>query len=486
MARKWLNLFTGAALSFAVAGNALADEGKITVFAAASLTNAMQDIATQYKKEKGVDVVSSFASSSTLARQIEAGAPADLFISADQKWMDYAVDKKAIDTASRQTLLGNSLVVVAPKASEQKDFTIDSKTNWTSLLNGGRLAVGDPEHVPAGIYAKEALQKLGAWDTLSPKLAPAEDVRGALALVERNEAPLGIVYGSDAVASKGVKVVATFPEDSHKKVEYPVAVVEGHNNATVKAFYDYLEGRRLRKSLNVTDLQPSNDTDRSRMAGSFIKPESFFLAVLFSLPFGIFFAWLLVRCTFPGKALLDSVLHLPLVLPPVVVGYLLLVSMGRRGFIGERLYDWFGLSFAFSWRGAVLAAAVMSFPLMVRAIRLALEGVDIKLEQAARTLGAGRWRVFFTITLPLTLPGIIVGTVLAFARSLGEFGATITFVSNIPGETRTIPSAMYTLIQTPGGESGAARLCIISIALAMISLLISEWLARISRERAGR
>ena len=198
------------------------------------------------------------------------------------------------------------------------------------------------------------------------------------------------------------------------------------------------------------------------------------LAVLFSLPFGIFFAWLLVRCTFPGKALLDSVLHLPLVLPPVVVGYLLLVSMGRRGFIGERLYDWFGLSFAFSWRGAVLAAAVMSFPLMVRAIRLALEGVDIKLEQAARTLGAGRWRVFFTIT------------VLAFARSLGEFGATITFVSNIPGETRTIPSAMYTLIQTPGGESGAARLCIISIALAMISLLISEWLARISRERAGR
>ncbi len=205
------------------------------------------------------------------------------------------------------------------------------------------------------------------------------------------------------------------------------------------------------------------------------------LAVLFSLPFGIFFAWLLVRCTFPGKALLDSVLHLPLVLPPVVVGYLLLVSMGRRGFIGERLYDWFGITFAFSWRGAVLAAAVMSFPLMVRAIRLALEGVDVKLEQAARTLGAGRWRVFFTITLPLTLPGIIVGTVLAFARSLGEFGATITFVSNIPGETRTIPSAMYTLIQIPGGESGAARLCIISIALAMISLLISEWLARISR-----
>ena len=187
------------------------------------------------------------------------------------------------------------------------------------------------------------------------------------------------------------------------------------------------------------------------------------LAVVFSLPFGIFFAWLLVRRSFPGKALLDGLIHLPLVLPPVVVGYLLLIALGRRGFIGSWLYDWFGLTFAFSWRGAVIAAAVMSFPLM----------------------GAGRWRVFCTITLPLMLPGIIVGTVLAFARSLGEFGATITFVSNIPGETRTIPSAMYTLIQTPGGESAAARLCLISIVLALISLMISEWLASISRRRMG-
>ena len=218
MARSWVRLFAGATLTLSLTGHALADDGKITVFAAASLTNALQDIAAAYKKEKNVEVVSSFASSSTLARQIEAGAPADLFISADQKWMDYEKKKKAID------------------------FTINKETHWISLLNGGRLAVGDPEHVPAGIYAKEALQKLGAWETLSPKLAPAEDVRGALALVERNEAPLGIVYGSDAVASKGVKVVATFPEDSHKKVEYPVAIVDGHKNATVTAFRDYLKG----------------------------------------------------------------------------------------------------------------------------------------------------------------------------------------------------------------------------------------------------
>ena len=213
------------------------------------------------------------------------------------------------------------------------------------------------------------------------------------------------------------------------------------------------------------------------------------LAVALSLPFGIFFAWLLVRTRFPGKALLDSVLHLPLVLPPVVVGYLLLVSMGRRGFIGEKLYDWFGLTFAFSWRGAVLAAAVMSFPLMVRAIRLALEGVDMKLEQAARTLGAGRWRVFFTITLPLTLPGIIVGTVLAFARSLGEFGATITFVAAIPGETLTLPAAIYGATQSPGDEARAAALCLVAAVIAVAAVLVSDavsrWAARAARGDRG-
>ncbi|WP_409159218.1 molybdate ABC transporter permease subunit [Pectobacterium sp. B2J-2] len=209
------------------------------------------------------------------------------------------------------------------------------------------------------------------------------------------------------------------------------------------------------------------------------------VAVACSLPFGILMAWILVRCRFPGKSLLDSIIHLPLVLPPVVIGYLLLVVMGRRGVIGSWLYDWLGFSFSFSWRGAALASAIVAFPLMVRAIRLSLDAVDKHLEQAARTLGATPWRVFFTITLPLSFPGIVVGTVLAFARSLGEFGATITFVSNIPGETRTIPLAMYTLIETPGAEADAARLCIIAIVLSLAALLASEWLTNWSRKRLG-
>ncbi len=201
-------------------------------------------------------------------------------------------------------------------------------------------------------------------------------------------------------------------------------------------------------------------------------------AMLGSLPLAVAAAWLLARHRFPGHTLFDGLLHLPLVVPPVVTGYLLLVVFGRQGVVGAWLHDHLGLTFAFNWKGAALASAVMAFPLMVRAIRLSLEAVDRGLEQAARTLGAGPWRVFFTITLPLTLPGILSGMVLAFARSLGEFGATITFVSNIPGQTRTLPLALYSVLQSPGGEAAAERLCIISIVLALVALLVSELLAR--------
>jgi molybdate transport system permease protein len=203
-----------------------------------------------------------------------------------------------------------------------------------------------------------------------------------------------------------------------------------------------------------------------------------FWAVAGSLPIGILAAWVLARVKFPGKTLLDGAIHLPLVLPPVVIGYLLLILLGRRGVLGELLYRAFGVSFAFNWKGAAGASAVVAFPLMVRAIRLSMESVDQGLEAAARTLGAGSTRVFFTITLPLVIPGILTGVILAFARSLGEFGATITFVSNIPGQTRTLPLALYTLTQVPGGEAGALRLCVISVIVAMLTLMASEILAR--------
>jgi len=210
------------------------------------------------------------------------------------------------------------------------------------------------------------------------------------------------------------------------------------------------------------------------------------VSVIGSLPFGLAAAWLLARCRFPGKSLVDGLVHLPLVLPPVVVGYALLVLFGRRGVVGAWLYDSFGITLAFDWKGAALASAVMAFPLLVRAIRLSLEAVDRRLEAAARTLGAGRLRVFLTVTIPLTAPGLLTGAILAFARSVGEFGATITFVSNIPEATQTLPLALYSLIQQPGGEAAAMRLTVIAVAVALLALLLSELLARrIARRIAG-
>jgi molybdate transport system permease protein len=222
-------------------------------------------------------------------------------------------------------------------------------------------------------------------------------------------------------------------------------------------------------------LQPPTDAEWQAITLSL---RVALVSVVASLPLGVFVAWLLARRSFPGKSLFEGVVHMPLVVPPVVVGYGLLLLFGRRGPAGAWLYDHFGITLIFTWKGAALAAAVMGFPLMVQAIRLSIEAVDRKLEAAARTLGAGPLGVFFTITVPLTLPGILVGSVLAFARSLGEFGATIVFVGNIPGETRTIPIAIYTLTQQPDGDLPALRLSIIALILALAALIASEALAR--------
>lgn len=202
------------------------------------------------------------------------------------------------------------------------------------------------------------------------------------------------------------------------------------------------------------------------------------VSTLVALPFGIAIATLLARNDFWGKALLDAIVHLPLVLPPVVTGYLLLISFGRRAPVGAFLADHFGIVFSFRWTGAALACGVMAFPLMVRAIRLSIEAIDRRLEDAAETLGASPAWTFVTITLPLALPGVIAGMMLAFARALGEFGATITFVSNIPGETQTISAAIYTLTQVPGGDADALKLVIVAIIISFAALLASEWFAR--------
>ncbi|TNJ35253.1 molybdate ABC transporter permease subunit [Arenimonas terrae] len=207
------------------------------------------------------------------------------------------------------------------------------------------------------------------------------------------------------------------------------------------------------------------------------------LAVLCALPFAIAAAYVLARLRFRGKVLFDAVVHLPLLLPPVLTGYVLLVLFGRQGAIGQALEQWFGLSLAFRWTGAVLAAAVMAFPLFVRAIRLSIEAIPREIDEMAASLGARPWAKFFQVILPLSVPGIAAGMALAFAKALGEFGATITFVSNIPGETRTLSLAMHSLMQLPGGEAGITRLAVVSVLLALGALLASEWMVRRSAYR---
>ncbi|RZT53255.1 molybdate transport system permease protein [Sphingomonas sp. BK036] len=206
------------------------------------------------------------------------------------------------------------------------------------------------------------------------------------------------------------------------------------------------------------------------------------VAMLVTLPVAFALAWLLARVRFPGKVIVDAAIHLPLVVPPVVTGWMLLLAFGPNGPIGGWLQDWFGVTVLFRWTGAAIAAGVMALPLMVRAMRISIEAVDLRLENAARTLGAGRWRVFWTLTLPLSIPGVLAGTVLGFARSIGEFGATITFVSNVPGETQTLPLAIYSALQQPGADALVWRLSCVSVALSLVALIASELLTR----RAGR
>ena len=320
----------------------------------------------------------------------------------------------------------------------------------------------------------------------------AENVRAALTLVARGEAALGIVYSTDAKVEPGVKIVGTFPADSHPPIIYPVAAT-----TTAKAGSRRLsrlpalvggQGHLREIRLHVPDppdllIAACSKSRRRNGRRSSFRCGSPRWRRWWRRRSASRVAWLLARRDFWGKSVLDALIHLPLVLPPVVTGYLLLLTFGRRGLVGAWLADHLGIVFAFRWTGAALACGVMSFPLLVRPIRLSIEAVDRRLEQAAGTLGAAPWRVFATVTLPLALPGVLAGMVLGFAKAIGEFGATITFVSNIPGETQTISSAIYSLIQTPDGDTAALRLVVVSIVIALAALIASEWFARRATRR---
>ena len=448
---------------------ARAQDKSILVFAAASMKNALDDVDDAFTRATQIKVTASYDASSALMKQIEGGAPADVFVSADLDWMDYGSKHDLIKNDTRVNLLGNKLVLITAKTAPTGNVAIGPGFDPAGLAANGKIATGDVRAVPVGLYAKAALEKLGLWATVEPKIAMTQNVRVALTLVARGEAALGIVYATDAKVEPNVKVIGTFPDNSHPPIIYPVAATttakpeaaqyrlpaQQPSQDEVRGLRVQLPGAadivtRLRRS--ALQRRRRHDENDGRGSCSISPPmngsrsgcrcEIAIVATAVALPFGIAVAWLLARKSFWGKTLLDGIVHLPLVLPPVVTGYLLLISFGRRGAIGAFLADYLGIVFSFRWTGAALACGIMGFPLMVRPIRLAIEAIDRRLEDAAATLGADRLRVFSTVTLPLALPGLIAGIVLCFAKALGEFGATITFVANIPGETQTISAAI--------------------------------------------
>jgi molybdate transport system permease protein len=472
---------------------------ELLVLAAASTTDALEAISANFMRlHPQVTVRTSFGASSALAKQIVAGAKADVFLSASHEWADMLDEKQFV--ARRRDLLGNRLVVVVPLKSP---FAIAQPAD---LLDPAirHLALADPQGVPAGVYARQALETLKLWQSLEPRVAVAADVRQALQFVATGAAEAGIVYASDAHADPQVRVACEFDPALSAAIRYPLVLLDrGRDNAAARDFYEFLSSPAASAVFESQGFlvlpaiaepsgatakhvsSPSRDAAGSWWSLTHNEWEALRLSLLVgvcavaaSLPLAIGTGYYLARSQTRGKWFVELLVNLPLVLPPVVTGYLLLVLFAPRGALGGFLESWLGIRIVFTWLGAAIAAAVISFPLMVRAIRLAFQAVDPRLEMAARSLGAGRWDAFWSVSLPLARSGVLAGCMLAFARSLGEFGATIMIAGNIVGQTQTIPLAIFSDSNRPGAELQVWRLVGISIALAAAALLASEWLER--------
>lgn len=476
-----------------------ADRAEMVVFCAAGATDVVTSLCREYEAQRGVTIKLNFASSSTLARQIEAGAQADLYISANRQWMDYIQEKGLVSPGTRRDWATNRLVLVIPCEGPSNDAPAwdgDAKeeAELSAMLSkiGGKIAVGDPDHVPAGIYAKQALDKVGLYDSLKDQFVACPSVRAALRLVEEEQVEAGIVYQSDAVASQHVTVVDVFPQAWHEPITFRLALLRGHHSSAVSLAdflcsalatgaltqfgFDDLRQEMTQGLAAVTSGSRWHLTDEERSA-LWISLKVALVAVgLLTVP-GILLGYVLARKQFTGKVVVEGLVHAPLVLPPIVTGYLLLLVLGNNGIVGRWLHLGHGIEVAFTLKAAAIASAVVALPLMVRSVRVAMMVADRKLEQASYTLGAGPVRTFLLVSLPLAAPGVIAGMVLAFARSLGEFGATAVFMGNLDGQ-RTLPLAIYSTLQTAHGENTAWRLVAISIVVSMMAVMVSEVLAK--------
>ena len=480
----------GIAVPTAGAQSPAETERPIVVLAASSLTDVLPDVARLWSARGNPAVQFSFDATSRLAPQAARGAPADVFVSADRAWMQWLDKRGGIVAPTWTDIASNRLVLVVPSSGEYQPRSVEELTDGRLT----RLGLAG-ESVPAGRYARAALEAVGVWDAVSPSVVNGGSVRGTLEWVARGDVDAAVVFQSDALAEARVTPAFPLPQPE-EDVVYPAAVLTGARSIEdATRFVAYLASPEAQASFRRAGFEPPpppTQTGPSRQGPMVDHPSSWsavrlslivatIVAVLGFVP-AVWLGRLLARHRFPGKSLVSTTIMAPLVFPPVVTGFLLLSVFGRRGPAGAAL-EAAGISISFTLLGAVLAALIVGLPLYVMAARGAFESVDTRFEEVSLTLGVPPRATFFRVGLPLALPGIAAGAVLAFARALGEFGATVVLAGNVEGRTRTIALAVYTLLESPSGEAGTWLLVGASVALAALALLGYEALSQGQRRR---
>jgi molybdate transport system permease protein len=447
-------------------------------------------VVSAWEEEGGRPVRFSFDATSRLAPQILQGVRADLFFSADEGWMDWLEERGGIEPGSRVTLLSNDLVLVVPEGGS----FVPPEAEALASFRIRRLALAG-ENVPAGRYGRAALESTGVWERVEERVVRAGSVRGALEWVARGEVEAAVVYRTDALSEPRAKIAFTFPVDSHLPISYPAAVIRGSERSEAAGgFLAFCNSAEARGIFEAGGFRPQDPPEASREArtspSSIPNPWSAIrLSLLVALGAtlagfipSVWLGWVLARKEFLGKSVIATIALAPLVLPPVVTGFLLLSVFGARGPLGGVL-EAVGVPVPFTLLGATLAALAVGFPLYVVSVRNAFQVVDPRYEEVSWTLGRRPWPTFLKVTFPLAIPGIAAGAVLAFARALGEFGATVVLAGNIEGQTRTIPLAVYTLLESPEGREAIWLLVGASALLSLLALLGFEALSRRQHRR---
>ena len=464
----------------------------LLVLAAASLADVLPVVAESWERSgRRPTVRLSFGASSRLARQVERNPAVSVFVGADREWLFWLEDRGRVDGTSVARIAGNTLTAVVPSAAEAVP------AGPSALLDLDRIALAG-ENVPGGRYARTALAAAGVWPEVSARVVSANSVRSALQWAARGEVALAVVYGTDAASHPDVVTAFVFPSDSHERIGYFAAPIRGTTPAA-RDFVDFLSSEEAQGILADAGFLPGDGRSSSyfRPREEASDPGVFapsiwsavrisvlvaLLATLAATPVAVALGWLFARRSFRGKTILSTMVMSPLVVPPVITGFLLLSLFGANAPLGSLLTD-LSLPVPFTLLGAVLAALVVGMPLYVFSVRNAFEAVDSRYEELAATLGLPPVRTFYRVSLPLALPGIAAGALLAFARALGEFGATVVLAGNVEGSTRTVALAVYTLLESPGENWRIWTLVTASVTVSLVALVAFEALSRRQRVR---